>query len=573
MTTTKTSSQPTLTSLIENKEPKKQVKKHKPIEVQQIIDEFNLDFMEYNFINDARESKNSQTKFFDSDNFNAVDPSLAMRERNSRWITFNIPAIDTLSRSNPLVKKAVNYLSSKPLVNGIDINLSTTKLTSEQMFEILQYDRNLYASKKDILSKGYLYGGAAGLMWFDGQEDAETLKTPLVISKIKKGSFKGIKPLSRWFQIEPALELPLIGEVGGDTGFEDARVIGMPEFYHVSLSGGLSGDTKNSRFLVHASRLLLFTTETPSYIETQVERYWGASLIELAWNDLLQDKRLWSATTKSAEKNNMGVLKVDGLALAGSVNKNVRNRIMARMELIKYGSSKNIVPIDAKDEFEFVQAVLSGQSDVLKLNNSRVAGALKVPVSVLYPNSEADKEDSSYIQSLAELNDTQERILRDWYRVLLSVIIKSLTNVTIKNIMFSFNPIETTTLKEKAEVAKLNSETLKNLWDMDGLDEESLIKAIDDIGKDPATISQNISQEYRDFIKEQREKGEFVTSTTKKLEIAEQLNSMKENSSGGLSGVDNPASELGGKESGGNPKETKKPLKRNVLNPDKGKKQ
>ena len=139
--------------------------------------------------------------------------------------------------------------------------------------------------------------------------------------------------------------------------------------------------------------------------------------------------------------------------------------------------------------------------------------------------------------------------------------------------MFSFNPIETTTLKEKAEVAKLNSVTLKNLWDMDGLDEESLIKAIDDIGKDPATISQNISQEYRDFIKEQREKGEFVTSITKKLEIAEQLNSMKENSSGGLSGVDNPASELGGKESGGNPKETKKPLKRNVLNPDKGKKQ
>ena len=547
-------------------------KKQKPIEIQNIVDEYGLNFMEYKFISDSNGSNKNGQMFFDSDNMSALDPNMAMRDRNQRWITFNIPAIDTLSRSNPFVKKAVNYLSSKPLVNGIDINFNSSKLTSEQMFEILQFDKNLYASKKDILSKGYLYGGSAGLLWFDGEEDKESLMKPLVITKIKKGSFLGIKPLSRWFQIEPALEKEMIDEVGGETGFHDARLIGMPMYYHVSLTGGLGGDIKNSRFIVHASRLLLYNTETPSYIESQIERYWGASLIELAWNDLVQDRRLWTATTKSAEKNNMGVLSVDGLNLAGNSNANSRKKITSRMEMIKYGTSKNIIPIDTKDKFEFVQAVLNGQADILKINNSRLAGALKVPVSVLFPNVEADKEDSSYIQSLAELNDTQERVLREWYRVLIPIIVKSLTGITIKNLMFSFNPIETTTLKEKAEVAKLNSDTLVNLWNIDWLDIESGIKAIDDLGKDPTMLSQNITPEYRKHIKTLRDKGEFITSSKIKIQVAEELNQQKANSQG-VAGVENPASSIGGEMLGGSPKVSEKPLKRNILNPDKGKKQ
>lgn len=547
------------------------IKKPKPIEIQSIIDEYGLGLMEYSFIKDSFKDKGSTNVFFDSDGLTVQDPSLAMRERNQRWVTFNIPMIDTLSRSNPFVKKAVNYLSSKPLINGIDINVPNNKLTSEQIFDILEYDKNLYPSKKDILSKGYLYGGSAGLLWFDGEEDEDSLKKPLIIKKIKKNSFLGIKPLARWFQVEPALEEELIKEVGGDTGFLDARLIGLPQYYHVSLSGGLSGDSRNSRFIVHASRLLLFNTENPSYIETQIERYWGPSLIELAWNDLVQDRRLWSATTKSAEKNNMGVLKVKGLALAGNMNKSSREKMTKRMEMIKYGSSKNVIPIDSEDDFEFVSAILNGQGEILKINNSRLAGSLKVPVSVLFPNVEADKEDSSYIQSLSELNDLQDRVLREWYKVLIPIITKSLTGINLDKFMFTFNPIETITLKEKAEIGKTNSDTLRNLWDIDFIDLESGIKSLDDLGKDPAMLSQNISEKYREYVKNLADGKEFITSSINQIKISKELNQQKANSQG-TSGVESPESGIKGKLLGGNPKEKKNPLKQNVLNPNKGKK-
>lgn len=547
------------------------IKKPKPIEIQNIIDEYGLGLMEYSFIKDSFKDKGSTNVFFDSDGLTVQDPSLAMRQRNQRWVTFNIPMIDTLSRSNPFVKKAVNYLSSKPLINGIDINVPNNKLTSEQIFDILEYDKNLYPSKKDILSKGYLYGGSAGLLWFDGEEDEDSLKKPLIIKKIKKNSFLGIKPLARWFQVEPALEEELIKEVGGDTGFLDARLIGLPQYYHVSLSGGLSGDSRNSRFIVHASRLLLFNTENPSYIETQIERYWGPSLIELAWNDLVQDRRLWSATTKSAEKNNMGVLKVKGLALAGNMNRSSREKMTKRMEMIKYGSSKNVIPIDSEDDFEFVSAILNGQGEILKINNSRLAGSLKVPVSVLFPNIEADKEDSSYIQSLSELNDLQDRVLREWYKVLIPIITKSLTGINLDKFMFTFNPIETITLKEKAEIGKTNSDTLRNLWDIDFIDLESGIKSLDDLGKDPAMLSQNISEKYREYVKNLADGKEFITSSINQIKISKELNQQKANSQG-TSGVESPESGIKGKMLGGNPKEQKNPLKQNVLNPNKGKK-
>jgi len=530
---------------------------------------------QYNFYQDKSESKKSL--FFDSisdipiTSTGTFDNRAMMGSRNTRWITFNIPAIDALTRANPFIKKAVNYLSSKPLINGIDINSPKNKLASEDEITVLETLKDLYASLKDVLSKGNSYGGSAGLLWFTDQTSKEDLKRPLIISRIRKGTFAGIKPLARWFQVEPALEKELIKEIGPRTGIYDARMIGLPMYYHVNLSGGMTGDPKRSDFLVHVSRLLIFNAELPSFIETQIERFWGPSLVEMAWNELSKDSRLWNATVKSAEKNNMGVLKIEGLALATQINKNVKRRIESRMSLIREGSSRNVIPIDNKDDFGFVSGNLAGASDIMSISNSRLAGALKVPVSVLFPNAKGDAEDRSYIQSLSALNDIQMRILRSWYKTLLPVIIKSKTNKTILDVMYSFNPIETQTLKEKADVAKTNSETIGNLYEIGAVDKASVIKMVDVVGKDPEYMSQNINIKYKADILEKAERGEFITSNSDKIELARELNQMQNSEEKGISGVENPASNLGGKEDGGNKKKTKKVLPRNVLVPNKGK--
>jgi len=530
----------------------------------------------YNFYYDKTQGL-KKSMFFDgiSDipltNTGNFDPSTAIGTRNSRWITFNIPAIDALSRSNPYVRKASKYISSKVLNNGIDLNSPNNQLSSEEEFAVLETLKSLYGPLREVLSKGYIYGGSAGILWFTDQESEKNLKKPLNISDIRKNTFTGIKPLARWFQVEPALDKELIRKVGGDTGFKHANKIGLPMYYNVNLSGGMVGSPDRKEFLVHSSRLLLYNEDQPSFIETQVERYWGPSSIEIAWNDLAKDSRLWTATTKSAEKNNIALLKIDGLALATQVNANVTNRIETRMGLIKTGSASNVIPIDNKDDFEFVESNLSGVDAILKLNNSRVAGAFRVPVSLFFPSSDGDDDDDTYLASHTELIDNQNRILREWYDILIPVIIKSKIGRTIKNLMYSFNPIENQTQKERAEMAKINSDTILNLYNVGAIDKASAIKMVDVLAKDPSYLSQNINMQYKELILKNASSGIFETSNSDKIEVAEALNQMEQENEGGTAGVHSPASDIGGKD-GGNPKLQKKPLKRNALNPEKGKK-
>ena len=554
------------------------------------------DLISYKFYSDMMgDAKNKgQTMFFDSSDplaipttsYGSQEISRQLMVRNTRWITFNIPAIDALSRSNPLVKKAVNYLSSKPLINGIDIN--TSQLDSEETYTVMRKFRNNYASLRVWLSKGITYGGSGGMLWFKG-DDNRNLEEPLVISKVKKNSFMGIKPLSRWFQIEPDLSAPLIQDVDEKRGIYDARLVGMPEYYNVSFDGGLIGQGKRKQHRVHVSRLIIYNAEMPSFIETQIERYWGASIIELAWNDLNIDHRLWRATAKSLDKNNMGVMGIDGLGLTGStITENQRKKFAGRMALMKEGSTQGVIVKDAKDTFEFANAVLSGYADILQIDHSRLAGSFRVPLSVLFPGEKSDDDDKLYLQSLAELQDIQELYLRPALNMILPVIIKSEIGKTIDDLNFTFNPIETQTLMDKANMFYTMAQGLEILKRIGAIDTSSAIKMVDDINKNPLNISQNITKGYRDKIIKEAEQGIFHTDISDKIELAESLNQLQKPDESGnnpskdgkkkvtgkgkaMAGLPNLQSELRVSE-GGNPKNQHRPIQRHVLNEDKGKK-
>lgn len=544
----------------------------------EVVDKFvDNDLIAYSFYQDMMNSnKDNPDVFFDSSSHIPISAttygnqqiSRNMLIKNTRWITFNIPAIDQLSRSNQFVKNAVNYLSSKPLINGIDVNIPD--LSSSQTFELKAFVKNLYLPLKSWLSKGITYGGAGGLLTFIG-DDNRDLSKPLIISNIKVNSFAGIKPLSRWFQIEPCLESPLIQSVNPDRGIYDAEMIGMPEYYNVNLSGGMIGDPRNAHMKVHISRLIIFNEELPSYIETQVERYWGASIIEVAWENLMNDQKLWRATTKTFEKNNMAMLGIHNLGLTASeTNRHSQNLMTGRVSILQDGSKKGVAIFDKKDSFEFVNANLSGYAEILQINERRLAGAFKgVPTWVLFPDNKTPDKDALHLQSLPVLQDYQEYHIRPALSKILPVIIKSLFNKKILNPNFVFNPIETQTLKDKADVFKAMSEATKNLYDI-GLDKASVIRMIDDFNKNTENISQNIYEGYREQIIKDAEKGIFHTQVSDQIELAKTLNHLntddenKGKSGKGFSGVEHPLSRSGGEE-GGNPNESKDLLKGNKL--------
>lgn len=543
------------------------------VNVEDRVTDFGL--VGFQAVKEFNDMANKKTNFFDTYSLSElagtvteVQQSTRYNLTNKRFLTFDIPLIDALVRSNPILKKAVNWQSSKPLINGIDIN--SKKLSSDEIAEVQYGLKTLYNSLKEVSSYGISYGGAGGLLWFK-DIDYAGLKNPFRVGDMKKNTFLGIKPLQRWYQIEPAIEMGLIKKLGDSNGIYDAGMLGKPEFYWVNLSGGTLERT-DSRVLVHCTRLLIYNTELVAFIEKQIERYWGASIVELSWEDLVIFKDLWSAVVKSARKNNMGILKIKGLGMSSTLSKATTQKIMNKISLMKTGSSQNVVPIDSEDAFDFVNSSLTGFKDVLELAMRMLSGSLNSPVSALFPNEKEDKEDKLYLQSIANIKDIQERIIRKWYEQLIPIIIKDKIGRKIDDYTFDFKPIEAQSLEEKANVMKTMTETL-NIWYENGwIDKASGIQMLNDLNDNPTNIPHNIIERYSKELIERAEKGDFETKNSDQINVAKALNQFQKNSDGkGASGVNNPISENEGKSKGGNPTKSKGVFKRNALNEKKGK--
>ena len=510
---------------------------------------------------------------------------------NRRSVTWNIPRLDLIWRSSPYVKRAVDWISSKSLIKGIDINSQDDGVTSKELSMTQQKFKTLYRPMQKVVESGLVYGGSAGLIILNGRQTEEDFMNPLIIKTIKKDQFLGIKPLSRWYQIEPALDKPLItlSDIGEHSGLLDAELLGQPKYYRVNLSGGLSGFSGNnsmeiktqgfkmqgSRILVHRSWLLLFNPYSLSHIETQIERYWSSSIIETASVDLERHEIIWSATAKSAVKNNIGIVNIDGFD-STLMNEHSKKIVNEKINLMKYTTNHGLIAMGIKDKFMFAQSSLAGNEKAIEQSMRQVATAFGVPVNVLFGSNDVFDEES-YLQSLYGVENIQEKELRPSINTLIQIVYRSLFGKQIRNYDFEFKPIMTLTQEQKATVIKIMIEAISVAYEDEAISLLDYQKMLNDVANNPSNIFHQISEEYIDQVLEGDEDGKIITSRTKQIEIAKVLNQLqmqsmsKKEKKKGLSGVKSPESSSVRVKKGGNPNKSEQPLGRNPLNRKKGK--
>jgi len=275
-------------------------------EIDNVPQRYVIDYalVDYKINKDIEEKTKDQKQFFDNSMEAQISASMVSNPisqgTNRRGITWNIPRLDLIWRSSPYVKRSVDWLSSKLLINGIDINSPDRDIESEELSSTQQFFKKLYRPMQKMAEWGFVYGGAGAMIVIKGRQSESDLKKPLDVRTVKKGEFIGLKPLARWYQIEPALDKGLISEISEENGIYDADLIGQPEYYRVNFSGGLSGFSGNNsksiqdngfkmqgqQYLVHRSWLLIFNPYSLSHIESQIERYWSSSIIETASVDM-----------------------------------------------------------------------------------------------------------------------------------------------------------------------------------------------------------------------------------------------------------------------------------------------
>ncbi len=506
---------------------------------------------------------------------------------NRRGITWNIPLLEQTWRTSAYVQRAVQWRASNLLIKGIDINVHENKVNSNELSTV-QNDvtRKRYASLKKMFEYGYIYGGSACLKVIKGKTSEEDLKNPFNRKTVKKDDFLGLKTLTRWYQIEPALDKGLVRRVDENDGIYDAREIGLPLYYRVNFGGGLSGfsglnkiemDLRNdkiqgSNILVHRSWLYIFNPFPLGHIETQIERYWSKSIIEVASMELERHEIIWSATAKSAVKNNLGILNIHGL---DSVVKNSHtNKVISnKLEIIKYSTTQGIVALGDKDEFKFAESSLAGNEKAIEQSMKEVSLGFGTPINVLFSDN-TNYNEENYLQCLNIVEDTQLEQVAPILEDLIQIEYRNRFGKNIGSFSFTFKTILTLTPKQKAEVMKIMIEVLKTAHEAGLIDTLTGVESLPDILNNPSNVFSHLNPKYLDMIKKGADDGDPITANWFKIELAKALNQFQntnEDGSKGVSGAETPASSTGRVEAGGNPNESKGVIKRNVLNPDKGK--
>ena len=481
--------------------------------------------------------------------------------RNLSW---QIPKQDAIMRDIPYFDKGSSWKATRALINGIDLNSRT--LESDDLNDIKDEISSLFAPLHKVIKLGDFNGASAGMLVFSDCVDEGDYEKPLKIGTIKKGSFKGIKPLTRFYQIIPALDKGLVTKVSDEIGIYSANEIGQPTYYRVNISG--ENEAQHKWFKVHRSRVLWYASIELTWIEKRVELYGGPSLLERCYTDFARYESLVAQVNKLAQRSNVPILNIKGLPQASLNNTTFVTRVMAKIKSINYtASAGNMVILGDKDResFKFETANFGQLIEILKHERQNLASAIEAPTSVLF-NEPDDNDEDIYLTKIKEI---QEGKLRSWFTLLIPILSKHLFGKMIKDFNFKFKSLEFVSEKDKAERLKVVGEILHQLYEdevIDILSYQAMLKvAMENISDMP----HEITEEYIDYlVRESKVDADNpMTKKRRDIEVAIALNHINQENVGNGGGTSNKVeSAIKGKEEGGNQEKkkatTKVPIKK-----------
>jgi phage-related protein (TIGR01555 family) len=298
---------------------------------------------------------------------------------------------------------------------------------------------------------GRLFGGAGALIVIKGQENE--LDEPLNLDNIPLSSYKGLSIFDRWSGIYPSSEACYDIERPLDNG--------MPEFYEVrSTKGGAS-------FRVHCSRIIRFTGPMMPEPEKSAYSNWGIStLAPIVQTITSYDNISYNALSLSYRAQIIGMRMPDlanmlsGLGSTAAATTKFARRMQNVNEML---SNQSLVLLPQDGELSKIEYSFSGLSDLKQSFQLDVAGAAKMPVSLLWGRT---------LNGLGQAGDGDERIyekttateadgtLRPALEKLYPVIAASELGEVPEDMDLNFPSIRVLTEEEKSKLARDTADTL-----------------------------------------------------------------------------------------------------------------
>ena len=358
-------------------------------------------------------------------------------------MTDNYALLNSLYRGNWVVQNVVGLMVDDMLREWYKLQSGASP---KELDRLEQEERRtgLRSRLNEGLRWGRLYGGAAGLILIDGQED---LSKPLDLDMVYPGSFKGLYVLDRWQGITPNLGLVIVA------GEEE------PESYAITDSSG------NTVVSVHYSRVVRFTGRDLPRLERQAEMYWGESEVEALCRDVVAHDNVSANMAALTFQANVTTMEVKGLEqLLSLAPSDVQRRfwtVMQAQSVLRTNFATQVVEQGTKVETK--QYTFTGLQEIYESMCMNLCGASHYPMTKLFGRSPGglDSTGESDLRNYYDYVDSQrEAKLRPALQKLLPVLAMSAWGYVPDDLDITFPPLWTPTAKELADIAKTKAEAI-----------------------------------------------------------------------------------------------------------------
>lgn len=401
------------------------------------------------------------------------DPFSAYKFRPDNFIMSDQEA-DDLFTFNGIANKIISAPADEAMRAGFKLKDGESIIEHNDTINSIFEDLNGQGEFAKALAWDRLYGGAVMLMMID---DGLTLEEPLNEKKIRK--------VERLEVYEP-MDVSFFDSYFYDNPHDSNY--GRPQFYTIT---GYNGGS----FLVHESRLLLFTGGVISNRRRRMRNGWGGRVFDKVQQDIVNYNTSLSLALMAISRLSQGILKLEGLSsqLASDFGE---QQVQKRLQLIDMARHlMNTIAIDRADEYDQKNLTTAGLKDVMQEFQVALSASTDMPATILFGRSPAGQNatgHSDFENYYNMIGRIQQRTLRPQLARFLSIIDKASDyGITLPNdYTIEFNPLWSPSEKEKAETANINAQAEKNnaesrkiYKDIGALDNSEIRNAIASDGK------------------------------------------------------------------------------------------
>lgn len=362
-------------------------------------------------------------------------------------MTDNYALLNSLYRDNWVVQNVVGLMVDDMLREWYKLKGSYTPETLDALSKV-ERDTRLRERINEGLRWGRLYGGAAGLIMIDGQDD---LSKPLDTDMIYPGSFKGLYILDRWQGITPNMELVF---EGGDP---------VPESYSITDARG------RTVVNVHHSRVVRFTGRDLPFLERVAEMYWGESEVEALYKDVVAHDNVSANMAALTFQANINTMEVKGLEQLFSIGSSQAQRrfwnVMQAQSVLRSNFGTQLV--EEGNKITNTQYTFTGLQEVYESMCLNLCGASHYPMTKLFGRSPAgmNATGESDLKNYYDYVDSQrEAKVRPVLQKLLPVLAMSAWGTVPDDLEVTFPPLWTPTATETAEIALKKAQAIRDTF-------------------------------------------------------------------------------------------------------------